>query len=78
MITAEKIRRLAYLDTIALETAVRKNYPKDKFISCRFLGITNAGQFCYEALYFDNIEGENLPTKVFVDLGADEQPVGEY
>ena len=78
MITADKIRRLAYLDTPSLEAAIRRNYPKDKFISCRFLGITNGGQFCYEALYFDNIEGENLPTKVFVSMGADDQPVAEY
>lgn len=78
MITAEKICRLAYLNTQGLEKAIRKNYPKDRFISSRFLGITNGGQFCYEALYFDNIEGENLPTKVFVDLGADDHPVAEY
>lgn len=78
MITAEKIRRLAHLDTASLEAAIQRNYPRDRFVSSRFLGITNGGQFCYEVLYFDNIEGKNLPTKVFIDIGADQQLVGEY
>lgn len=77
MITADRIRKLSYLDTQQVEQAVRKNYPKDSFVSTKFLGITNGGQFCYSAIFID--EGnERCTTKVFVDLDANEQPVGEY
>ena len=77
MITADKIRRLAYMDTVSLEKAVRKNYPKDSFISSKFLGITNGGQFCYSATWID--EGNDRCTsKVFVELDSNEQPVAEY
>ena len=77
MITADKIRRLAYMDTVALEAAVRKNYPKDSFISSKFLGITNGGQFCYSATWID--EGNDRCTsKVFVELDSNDQPVAEY
>lgn len=67
MITAERIQQQAYLSTTDLERLIQKNYPQDRFISSRFLGITNGGEFCYEATYWDDIEGTVLPTKVFVD-----------
>lgn len=78
MITAYKIARLAHLPTEQLERAVRKNYPEDSFISSKFLGITNGGQFCYEVMYFDVDEEGNAYTKVFVDLNESEEPVAEY
>ena len=78
MITAYKIGKLAYLDTISVEQALRRNYPRDQVISSKFLGITNGGQFAYEVLYFDDTEGENCYTKVFVDLNESELPVAEY
>jgi hypothetical protein len=78
MITADRIRKLSYLDTQQVEQAVRKNYPKDSFVSTKFLGITNGGQFCYKVKYFDKEMGIEQTTKVFVDLDANEQPVGEY
>jgi len=78
MISAEKIRKLAYLQTAALERAVRKNYPKDSFINSKFLGVTNGGQFCYEVLYFDVDEEDNIRTKLFVELDESEEPIAEY
>lgn len=77
MITADKIRKLAYLDTVGLEAAVQRNYPKDRFVASQFLGITNGGEFCYSATWID--EGrDRCTTKVFVDLDTNEQPVGQY
>jgi hypothetical protein len=78
MITADKIRRLAYLDTTALEAAVNKNYPEDSFVSSKFLGISNGGQFCYSVKYFDEEMGIEQTTKVFVDLDNKEEAVAEY
>jgi len=78
MITEYKIRKLAYLDTQSLEKAVQKNYPEDRFIQSKFLGITNGKQFCYEVLYFDLDMGENAYTKLFVDLDTSEEPVADY
>ena len=78
MITEYKIRKLAYLDTQTLESALQKNYPEDRIIKSRFLGITNGQQFCYEILYFDEDLGENAFTKVFVDLNPSEEPAAEY
>ena len=78
MITAYKITKLAYLDTPTLEGALQKNYPEDKIIKSKFLGITNGKQFCYEILYFDQEQDENCYTKVFVDLDPSEEPVADY
>jgi len=80
MITEQKIRKLAYLDTMQVESALRKNYAKDRVVKSRFLGISNGGQFCYEIGYQDpDLEGQGLTyCKVFVDLDVNEQPVAEY
>ncbi|MBM4179631.1 MAG: hypothetical protein FJ211_09930 [Ignavibacteria bacterium] len=78
MITEYKIRKLAYLDTASLESAIRPKYPGDRFISSRFLGITNGGEFCYDVLYFDSSGEEQYHTKVFVDLDTSEEPVADY
>lgn len=77
MITEQTIRQLAYLTTREVEIAIRKNYPQDSFVASKFLGITNGGQFCYLATWID--EGRDRCTsKVYVSLGQDNQPVGEY
>lgn len=80
MITADKLRKLAYLDTQQIESAIRKNYPEDHAITSRFIGITNGGQFCYEIGYQDiDLAGQGLTfCKVFVNLDASEEPVAEY
>jgi len=77
MITEFKIKRCAYLNTLSLEQAFERNgYKQTKFISNRFLGITNGGEFCYEVLW-DN-EGEEGYSKVFIDLNINDEPVGEW
>lgn len=78
MITADRIRRLAYLSTIDLEQALNKTYPKDRVLGSRFLGITNSREFCYEIQYFDQHYGENARTKVYVNLDQNDQPVATY
>jgi len=78
MITADKIRQLAYLDTVSLETALQKNYSKDKVKSSKFLGITNGGQFCYQIQYFDEYHGVDTLGKVFVELDTNDQPIAQY
>ena len=79
MITEFKIKRCAYLDTITLEGAMQRNGYKDaKFTQNKFLGITNAGQFCYEVMYFDDEQDSYCYTKVFVDLDHNDEPVGAW
>jgi len=78
MITADRIRQLAYLGTVQVEQALQRNYPRDQVRFSRFLGITNAGQFCYEISYMDQELNGLAYTKVFVDLGLDGEPVAEY
>lgn len=78
MITADKIRRCAYLSTPELEKALQFMYPKDTIISSKFLGITNGGQFCYSAVYFDETIEENTTAKVFVDTDCNNELYAEY
>jgi hypothetical protein len=78
MITAYKINKLGNLNTIQLEEAIQRNYPKDRIISGKFLGVSNGGQFVYEVKYFDAHEGEDCYTKIFVDLDESETAVAEY
>lgn len=66
MITAQELTKLTTLTPGALTTMIREaGYPRDKFNTATFLGITNAGQFCYSATY-TGIEGEEDTIKVFV------------
>jgi hypothetical protein len=41
-----------------------QGYKGDAFNSARFLGITNAGQFCYSVTY--DQDGDTEETKVFL------------
>ena len=77
MITADKIRKLANLDTVGIETAIRKNYPQDRFVDSKFLGITNSGEFCYSATWIDE-DRHRCTTKVFVELNEQDQLVADY
>jgi len=78
MITAYKINKLMGLDCARLMRAAAKNRIKDQFKECKFLGITNGRQFCYEVLYFEPTIGGDAYTKLFVDLDTDEQPIASY
>jgi len=39
--------------------------PGPEFTSCKFIGITNGGQFCYTAVF--QVKGGTDSTKVFLD-----------
>ena len=80
MITADTLRRMTGLCADGLTTLIRqRGYKKDKFKEAKFLGITNAGQYCYEVLYFDDQLGEDVYTKVFVTHDQFEQStIAEY
>ena len=65
MITADQLRLLTNMPPVMLTEAIRKTgYKKDKFETSEFLGMTNAGQFCYKVSYIE--DNEFYDTKVFV------------
>ncbi len=77
MITADKLRLLTNMPPVMLTEGIRQaGYKKDKFETAQFLGITNAGLFCYKAEYIEDNEFQE--TKVFVkyDPTADKVSVG--
>lgn len=78
MITDYKIKKCMFLTLDQLQSALNFMYPEDKIKEHRFLGITNAKQFCYEVKYFDEHLGEDAFTKVFVDLDFNDVPYAEY
>ncbi len=79
MLTAETIRRCAYIDTIALEKLLRKSYPKDSVIRSEFLGITNGQQFAYKIVYPDEDAKNGMAvTKVFVWQDNNGELVADY
>ena len=52
MITAEQLKILTALTPTSMTSWLhRSGYKKDTVTECRFLGLTNAGQFCYEIDY---------------------------
>ena len=73
MITAEKLKMLTTMTPTLLTQVVRASgYKQDKVNECKFLGITNGGQFCYQVDYDDF--GTMTKTKLFVkyDQAADQ------
>ena len=72
MITAEKLKMLTTMGPTMLAQVVQASgYKKDRVNEARFLGMTNAGQFCYEVDYDDF--GTMTKCKLFVkyDQAAD-------
>ena len=66
MITADTLKILTTFTAPALDRAARDaGYQGAAFTACRFLGITNAGQFCYMAVF--PVKGYSTEsTKVFL------------
>jgi hypothetical protein len=65
MITAETLQRLISYNAPTLNSLARENgYKGPAFSSCKFLGITNGGEFCYMAVFL--VEGGTDSTKVFI------------
>ena len=65
MITPDTLKTLISFTAPALTRAAKDNgYKGPAFSSCRFLGMTNGGEFCYMAVFL--VEGGTDSTKVFV------------
>lgn len=65
MITAETLTTLTTFTAPALtRAAVDSGYKGPEFTSCKFLGITNGGQFCYMVVF--HVKGGTDSTKVFL------------
>ena len=76
MIYASEIETLAKLDTMAVESALRRNYPQDCITSSKFVGITNGGQFAYRCKYKE--DGEVSQVAVYVFRNNDGDIVADY
>ena len=68
MITADKLKTLTTMTPRALTQVVQASgYKRDRVNECRFLGITNGGQFCYKIVYPDQDAKNGMATtKVYV------------
>ena len=76
MITADKLQYLVTLRAQELTALIRKSgYKEDKFKSAKFLGMTNAGMFCYSCVYPGDFEDV---CKVFVSVNNDDTLTAEY
>jgi hypothetical protein len=65
MITADTLEVLTDFGPLYLTRAAQDaGYRGPNFTSCKFLGITNGGQFCYQAVF--QVEGGTDSTKVFL------------
>ena len=65
MITAETLNTLITVPAPTLTAFAKANgYDGPDFSSCRFLGLTNGGQFCYTAVF--HVKGGTDSTKVFL------------
>ena len=65
MILAETLTTLTTFSAPALTQAIQAaGYPEDRFSSCRFLGITNGGQFCYMGVF--HVRGGTDSAKVYL------------
>ena len=66
MITADTLKILTSFTAPALTRVARDaGYKGPDFTSCKFLGITNGGQFCHMAVF--HVKGGTDSTKVFLD-----------
>lgn len=74
MITADTLKTLTTFTARALtRAAVDAGYKGPAFSSCKFLGITNGGQFCYQGVF--QVEGGTDSTKVFLTYDHTEDRV---
>ena len=78
MITADTLKVLTSFTPRALyRAAVDAGYKGANFSSCKFLGITNGGQFCYTAVY--QVKGGTDSTKIFLTYDhAEDRVIADY
>ena len=74
MITAETLTHLTTFSPQFLTKAAQNaGYKGPVFTACKFLGITNGGQFCYQAVF--PVKGGSDSTKVFLSYDHTEDKV---
>ena len=74
MITADTLAVLTtYSPQYLTKAAQLAGYKGATFTACKFLGITNGGQFCYMAVY--PVQGGTDSTKVFLNYDHTEDRV---
>jgi hypothetical protein len=78
MITADKLALLTNMPAAMLTMAAKEaGYKGPEFSSCRFLGITNGGQFCYTAVF--HVKGGTDSTKIFLTyIHAEDRVIADY
>jgi len=65
MITADKLKLLTNMPAAMLTMGIQQaGYKKDLFTGAKFLGITNANEFCYMCVY--KVDEGTDSCKVFV------------
>jgi len=68
MITADTLKTLTTFTAPDLtREAQRCGYKGPEFTSCKFLGISNGGQFCYTVVFHVKGGNHEFSTKVFLD-----------
>lgn len=68
MITAEQLKLLTSYNAGALHKALGKKAEDYEFTAAKFLGLTNAGQFCYHVVH--QVKGGTDSAKVFLTYEA--------
>ena len=78
MITADTLTTLTSFTAPALTRAAQlAGYKGPDFTSCKFIGITNGGQFCYTAVF--QVKGGTDSTKVFLTYDhAEDRVIADY
>jgi len=78
MITASTLEVLTtYSPQYLTRAAQNAGYKGPNFTSCKFLGITNGGQFCYMAVF--QVEGGTDSTKIFLTYNhAEDRVIADY
>lgn len=73
MITAERLATLTTFTPKGLAAALSQSgYKGCGFETAKFIGITNAGQFCYSVTWFDESgTGEMATDKVFLTYNSE-------
>jgi hypothetical protein len=78
MITADRVILLTNMPAFMLtKCAQEAGYKGPEFSSCKFLGITNGGQFCYQAVF--QVKGGTDSTKIFLTYDhTKDQVIADY
>lgn len=67
MITADNLKYLTNVPAVQLNAiAANSGYKRTNIRKAKFLGLTNAGQFCYNTTFYDELEGQEMEGKVFL------------